>query len=257
MKVYDCFTFYNELDLLEIRLNELYDDVDYFVLVESKKTFQNNPKPLYYFENLNRFTKFNSKIIRLEIPEYHFTNSTWVNEAKSWNYLINGLNEAKDEDIIMISALDEIPKKETLQLVKNNSIFPCCVVMDLYYFYLNTKYLENGSTEWNGTYITKFNMLDQNNMYSFNTKRKNVHKFYGGWHFSFLGDAKHAFEKVHSYSHSEFNNFTEEHYKTCISNLSDVFGRSNVNFFGSYTDISELPKYVLNNIDKFKKYIRS
>ena len=58
MKIYDCFTFFNELDLLEIRLNELNDVVDYFVIVEGKKTFQNNPKPLFLLENIDRFKKF-------------------------------------------------------------------------------------------------------------------------------------------------------------------------------------------------------
>jgi beta-1,4-mannosyl-glycoprotein beta-1,4-N-acetylglucosaminyltransferase len=64
MKVYDCFTFFNELDLLEIRLNELNDVVDYFVLVESKRSFQNKPKECHYLNNKDRFEKFNHKIIQ-------------------------------------------------------------------------------------------------------------------------------------------------------------------------------------------------
>ena len=67
MKVYDCFTFFNELDLLKIRLHELNDIVDYFVLVESTKTFQNKNKPCYYLENIDKFKSFNHKIIRLPL----------------------------------------------------------------------------------------------------------------------------------------------------------------------------------------------
>ena len=65
MKIYDCFTFLNELDLLEIRLNELNDVVDYFVLVESKKTWQNNTKSCIFLDNQDRFKQFLHKIIRV------------------------------------------------------------------------------------------------------------------------------------------------------------------------------------------------
>ena len=123
MKVYDCFTFFNELDLLEIRLNELNDVVDYFVLVESKRSFQNKQKSCYYLDNLDRFSKFNHKIIRLEIPEDKFNNNSWDNEKLSWNYIITALDNAKSEDIIMISALDEIPKKETIIMIYLLNIF--------------------------------------------------------------------------------------------------------------------------------------
>ena len=71
MKVFDSFIFFNELDLLELRLNILNDVVDYFVLTESPFTVSGNEKPLYYQENKDRFGKFNDKIIHnitKEIP---------------------------------------------------------------------------------------------------------------------------------------------------------------------------------------------
>ena len=58
MKIYDCFTFYNELDLLEIRLNELNDVVDGFILVEAEQSHQNKSKPLFFQDNKNRYEKF-------------------------------------------------------------------------------------------------------------------------------------------------------------------------------------------------------
>lgn len=257
MKVYDCFTFFNEVDLLEIRLNELNSIVDYFVLVESPKTFQNTDKQLYYLNNLNKFSKFNNKIIRLEIGTNNFSNNPWENEKLSWDYLINGLNGAQDEDLIMISALDEIPKKEVIEKIKNNNLLPCCVVMDLYYFYLNTKYAHNNSTKWNGTFVTQFKSLNKNSIYSFNSDRQHIPlKIEGGWHFSFLGDAKNAVKKVHSYSHSEFNHFSEEFYSEKIKNLEDVFGRRELKF-DSFVELNTLPEYVQTNIENFKKYIRT
>ena len=54
-KIYDCFNFFNELDLLEIRLNTLYDIVDYFVIIESNLTHSGEVKPFYYEDNKSRF----------------------------------------------------------------------------------------------------------------------------------------------------------------------------------------------------------
>ena len=61
-KIVDAFTFYNELDMLEIRLAELYNVVDFFVLVEATETFQGSPKPLYFDQNRARFKKYAKKI---------------------------------------------------------------------------------------------------------------------------------------------------------------------------------------------------
>lgn len=68
--VYDCFTFFNELDLLEIRLNTLDSVVDRFVLVEANKTFSNMEKPLYFKENEGRFEKFKDKIIHIVVEDF-------------------------------------------------------------------------------------------------------------------------------------------------------------------------------------------
>jgi beta-1,4-mannosyl-glycoprotein beta-1,4-N-acetylglucosaminyltransferase len=256
MEIYDCFTFFNELDLLEIRLNELNDVVDYFVIVEGKKTFQNNPKPTYYLDNIDRFSKFADKIIRIEISEDEFGSNPWDNEKHSWCSIIRGLKKATNDDIIIISALDEIPKKNTIKEIKNLPK-PFCISTDLYYFYLNTKFNwdPNYKTKWPGSYVSTFEQLDKNNIYNFVHIRKTLPQLGEGWHFSFLGDAKNAYIKTNSYSHSECNHFTEEYYKKQIQNLGDVFGRPEV-MFDSFTEISDLPIYVQENIDKFQKYLK-
>jgi beta-1,4-mannosyl-glycoprotein beta-1,4-N-acetylglucosaminyltransferase len=256
MKIYDCFTFFNELDLLEIRLNELNDVVDYFVIVEGKKTFQNNPKPLFLLENIDRFKKFIHKIIRIELEENEFGESVWDNENYSWCSIIRGLKDAENDDIIIVSALDEIPKKNIIEEAKNLTK-PFCVSTDLYYFYLNTKYNwdPNYKTKWPGSYVSTFEQLDKNNICNFVHVRKTLPLLGDGWHFSFLGNAKNAYIKTNSYSHSECNHFTEEHYEKQIQNLEDVFGRPEVTF-DSFIEISDLPIYVQKNIVKFQKYLR-
>ncbi len=257
MKTYDCFTFFNELDLLEIRLHELDQVVDYFVLVEGARTFQNNPKPFYFLENSQRFEKFAHRIIRVEVPESQYTTNAWANEDTSFQHILKGLTAAQPEDIVLLSALDEVPSKQAIRHIQQVRDFPCCVSMDFFYFYLNTKYWLNNPNDlsWPGTYATTFECLDKTRIGSFVQQRKNVTKVQGGWHFSFLGDAESAWKKSNSYSHAENNHFTKEFYMERIANLEDVFGRSDVGFH-SFVELSTLPSFILDNMDRFKKYIR-
>jgi len=112
MKIYDCFTFFNELDLLEIRLNELNDAVDYFVLVEATKTQTGLPKSLYFENNKKMFEKFNKKIIHVIVDDMpDIKRGAWVLENYQRNQIMRGLTKCKDDDIIFISDLDEIPNK--------------------------------------------------------------------------------------------------------------------------------------------------
>lgn len=107
-KIYDCFTFFNELDVLEIRLNELYDKVDKFVLVESTKTFNGKNKPLYFEKNRERFKKYSDKIVYLKfIPDKNKISKEEFYKSQT-NYLMTALKDAKDNDIILISDVDEI-----------------------------------------------------------------------------------------------------------------------------------------------------
>ena len=123
MKVIDCFIFYNELDMLEFRLNELNDVVDYFVLVECIKTHTNNDKELYFENNKNRFSKFLDKIIHIivkdNIPQ---TNSAWDREKYQRFCIDEGIKKLNlnNEDIIIIADLDEIPDTKTVLNLKNN-----------------------------------------------------------------------------------------------------------------------------------------
>ena len=144
-KIYDCFNFFNELDILEIRLNELYDVVDYFIIVESNVTHSGEDKLFYFDENKDRFTKFLDKIINIKITDTpnDFINlkSTDDNELNKINqYIINqtnrfnrynqpdygrdffqkesvrrGLINCQDNDLILISDADEIPNHKFLK----------------------------------------------------------------------------------------------------------------------------------------------
>jgi beta-1,4-mannosyl-glycoprotein beta-1,4-N-acetylglucosaminyltransferase len=119
MKIYDCFTFFNELEVLEIRLNILNDYVDYFVIVEATKTHAGKPKELYYLKNKNKFKKFENKIIHVivdDMPE--IKESRWELENFQRNAIIRGLKNCEPDDIILISDVDEIPNPKKFKQMK-------------------------------------------------------------------------------------------------------------------------------------------
>ena len=155
MKLVDCFLFYNELDLLKFKLKELNDIVDYFVLIESKYTFVGNEKELFYEKNKDMFTAYNHKIIHV----IHDNNSTllegdrkdglpnaWSNEKEQRFYGTKGIQQLKlaDDDIIIISDLDEIADKNTLRRIKEDGLDApiSCLKQDMYYYNLTNRLTE-------------------------------------------------------------------------------------------------------------------
>ena len=119
--IYDCFTFFNELDILELRLNILYKYVDKFVIVEGNKTHTGKDKDFIFEQNKNRFEKFLDKIIYIKVEDFpSLENSQTSEDGNKWLYenyqrdaIMRGLTECKDDDIIITSDCDEIinPKK--------------------------------------------------------------------------------------------------------------------------------------------------
>lgn len=124
-KIVDCFTFFNELDLLEIRLAYLYDVVDYFVIVEADSSYNGQIKDMVFAENQERFLPFKDKIIYVPISLQHFgdkSGTAWEREEYQRNCIsqgVIGLN-LTDTDLVLVSDLDEIPNKDVLIALKNN-----------------------------------------------------------------------------------------------------------------------------------------
>ncbi|ENG0234628.1 beta-1,4-mannosyl-glycoprotein beta-1,4-N-acetylglucosaminyltransferase, partial [Burkholderia multivorans] len=113
-KIYDCFCYFNEDMLLELRLETLWDHVDYFVISEAVYTQTGNPKPLNF--DIEKFAKYRDKIRYLTVD--HFApgaRSAWKNENYQRNYLIHGLHDAQPDDWILVSDLDEIPHPATIR----------------------------------------------------------------------------------------------------------------------------------------------
>ena len=123
--IYDCFIFYNELDILRVRLNEMAGLVDKFVIVESDKTFQGKPKPLHFAENRHLFAEFEPKIIYqfCEMPDTMDGHATWADKSEAWrreyyqrDFIKVGLSDARENDLVIISDVDEIICARALSL---------------------------------------------------------------------------------------------------------------------------------------------
>jgi beta-1,4-mannosyl-glycoprotein beta-1,4-N-acetylglucosaminyltransferase len=224
-RIIDGIIFFNELDLLEIRLNFLNNYIDYFVIVESKKTFQGDNKPLYYSENKARFKSFNSKIIHVVLDDFPEKSNAWKNEGLQRDYMLKGLQHFSDEDYILISDLDEIPNLESLPAKLEDNFF-YIFEQSLNYYYLNNSCIQVPNSY--GSILTKYKNIKgsiqeirdllfkvQNEISS----GKNIEFVKnGGWHFSYLASPENIAIKIQSFSHTEFNN---EKYMNKCQHVSD------------------------------------
>jgi beta-1,4-mannosyl-glycoprotein beta-1,4-N-acetylglucosaminyltransferase len=170
VKIYDCFPFFNEIDILKIRIEELKDVVDKFVLVEANKTHSGKEKNLYFQELKNEFDVYKEQIVSYtveDMPEIDHTLSIeqqrWPGEIYQRNCIYKALQQLQcnDNDIILISDVDEIPRadkiSEAAKLILENNHDYVVFVQDLYYFNFNNLV----SNWWCGTVACKYKQLKQ------------------------------------------------------------------------------------------------
>ncbi len=289
MRTYDCFTFFNELELLEIRLNELDGVVDKFVLVEATLSHQGKPKPLFYELNKDRFSAFHHKLIHVVVDTYpdNTAGDAWVFEKHQRNSIINGLTECDPEDLIMISDVDEIPRPEKVLeacAYGHISLFR----QQMYYYYLNclNSTLHNAATyAWHGAVALPRGAIahplqeyrDVARLMSNRFHPKFVNRIYwmgrlwwelrkrgwtvrfvnnGGWHFSYLGGVDRIIQKIEAFAHTEYNSTdykSRERIERAIANGEDIFGRDFV--YRSVPIDSTFPAYVQHHPERFRHLI--
>ena len=260
--LYDCFIFFNELELLEIRLNELNKIVDKFVIVEATKTFSGKDKELFFKKNQHLFKQFLNKIIYIVVDDFPNSSSPWDFETHQRNAISRGLKDCQPDDIIMISDVDEIPNTETIESVKNNLGIKK-LIQNFYYYYLNVlvltkKLFKKIPVPWlYGTRIVFYKEFTD--AQSIRTTQEGKYIQNGGWHFSYLGDEKQIRTKIESFSHQEFNTkeITDlENIEKAITKNKDLFGRKGYKYETIRID-DTYPKYILDNLDKFKHLIKN
>lgn len=284
--IYDCFTFFNELDLLEIRLNTLNSIVDKFVLVEATLTHQGKPKPLYFEENKAKFESFSHKIIHVIVDKYpeNTNNDAWIFERYQRNMIKEGLKNCKPDDVVIVSDIDEIPNPSKIieyKDIKGIKVFK----QKMYYYFLNCMNATNKNYEWYGPImINYFDFTNVQDLREISIKMMGYYlrkfpynariiwwKFFnldikgkkvvaisnGGWHFSYLGGVEKILKKLEAFAHTEYNKSDYKDPKKieeAINNGQDIFGRG---FKYEYTKVdSTYPEYIVNNMTKYAHLIK-
>lgn len=267
-KVYDCFPFCNELDQLEIRLNELGDEVDYFVLVEGTETHSAKPKPLHFKENKERFRKWLHKIVHVIVdkwPEYDpkSTDAPWARERTQRHAIMQGLKliDLSEYDILIMGDADEIISAKALRSYRRH-MGMCRIEQNLYYYFLNYQSTDNGG-KWQESRIMSVQEFRERQLdpcLARYVPLEHLPKLTdAGWHFSFQGGVDEVIKKIQSYSHQEYNRpdiIDRDRVERLIDEGKDVFGREHMTYKTVPID-DTFPKYVRDNKKKFSKMIRT
>ena len=295
MKIFDCFMYFDEEVVLDLRLNILNKYVDYFVIVESTFNHKGEKRDLKF--NHEKFEKFKDKIIYL-IYEEHPSNVELIlendtNDEKSRKYILNaayrengqrnfiykGLDKAENEDIILISDVDEIPNLEKLNFfeIRQKIIF---FKQDMFYYKFNLKL---PGLKWTGSKACKMKIF-KNPQWLRNIKDKKF-PFYridtifsktkyrdiefvdnGGWHFTNIKTADEIEYKLRSYlHHREFDAspLTKNEISQIMRNKRAIYDLNADKKFKKFGDgaklenysIEKLPKYLQDNISNYQEWI--
>ena len=297
MKIFDCFMFYDEELLLDIRLNILDKYVDFFVIVESEY-FHNGKKRKLKFD-INKFQKFKNKIIYIihknepleiaklsdkdseDIKSYKLILNAHLRENDQRNHISKGLTDADDDDLILVSDVDEIPNFDYINLskVKNKIIM---FEQEIFYYKFN-RYLPNFT--WYGTKACKKkNLISpqwlrniKNKRFpfwridTFFSKNKYINKIFiknGGWHFSNIKNANDIELKLKSYLHHrdyESEELGNSKINELIKNnetIYDMFSDKKSKKYGDKKrkkleiyDLKKLPYFIQENKIKLKDWM--
>ena len=295
MKIFDCFMYFDEDIVLNLRLNTLNQYVDYFVIVESVYTHRGERRSLKF--DLKRYEKFKEKIIYLiydkEPKGIDIVNDDDNESIKSTKYILNaikrengqrnfietGLSKASEEDIIMVSDVDEIPNLSKMDF-KNISNKIYLFKQDMFYYKFN---LQIPNFKWVGTKASrKKNLISpqwlrniKDRKYPFyrldtlfsQTKYTNI-KFinHGGWHFSNIKTASEIEYKLKSYlHHREFDlePLSKSEIENIIKNKKAIYDLKvdkKINKIGNGSElininINTLPEYLIENKNIYKNWL--
>ena len=279
MRIFDSFRFFNELDVLEVRFNLLYDLVDFFVITECPYTIMGDEKPLYYWDNRDRFDKFNDKVIHDimdDIPDnfdnyverrgYHTPynsidrncNQKYIDiplryqrDMYARDYTAYSIEKAgaKSDDVIITSDADEVINPLVLESLdwfdKNNHY----VALQRHFYYkFNILREEN----WMGSRICTWDTLRQTSVDQLRQNHHNSHRIEsGGWHWSYFGNIDTIEQKLNACADSQHKS----------KDLSDKvkMGRDPVGRSDSYNPVpidDSFPEYIQNNQEKYAEFIK-
>ena len=290
MRIFDCFMYFDEELITNLRMNILDKYVDYFVIVESKYNHKGDKRDLKF--NFKKYKKFKNKIIYLvqrQLPpniekikkddsniekEHKYINNAVKRENFQRNFLEKGIAKAKDDDLILISDVDEIPNLEKIKYSKiHHKILVFEQIMTYYKFNLALpKFIWHGtkgclkknlvSPQWlRNVKAKKYSKLRLDIF--FNDKKFNNIKLIkeGGWHFTNVKKPIEIENKFKSYLHHreyELSGLNLIGIKKLVENgyaIYDLKADQRINKIGIGNKLKKindkiLPEYILKNKKK-------
>ena len=295
MKIFDCFMYFDEEQVLDLRLNILHKDVDYFVIVESTYNHKGEKRRLLFDEK--KFLKFKDKIIYLiydktpesvwpineedtdELKNHKYIMNPLYRENAQRNFISEGLKIANKDDLILVSDVDEIPKLDSLDLskIKDEIIL---FRQDMFYYKYN---LSLPDFKWSGTKgVRKKRLISPQWLRNIKDKKYpffRVDTFFsdkkytnikivsdGGWHFSNIKTPELIEHKLRSYlHHREFDqkSLTVDEINSLVKKKQAIYDLrvdKTVNKVGNGLiltnfDLKKLPSYIKNNLEKYKDWL--
>lgn len=229
--IFDCIPFFNELDILKLRLQVMAPYVDKFVLEESTVTFSGEPKEMVFAKHREMFAEFEEKIIYVAVDNSPMSGVTTHERDKfQKNQLIRGMAGCKPDDIVIFGDVDEIPNpkvlKEIIRDFDRTKIYH--LAQRMFYCFLNMEEVSGNllsitgefkgveQRKWLGTKICSFGNLPKEGIVFLREispdDPRSVRISDGGWHFGYMGGdgerdvAKRIGVKVKAAAHQEYNN---------------------------------------------------
>ena len=269
MKIFDCFSYWDEDLLLDLRLNILNDAVDFFVIVEGNKTWQNNSKKFRF--DINNYKKFKEKIIYVKVEDLPDGDNPYLRENFQRNCISRGLKNSLEDDLIMISDLDEIPNPKSILKFKKNMRY-AVFKQNHYYYKINLQ--SQKRPYWYGTRIC-VNKFLKSPQWLRNLKFKKrpfwrIDKLQlnniienGGWHFCNLKKPSELLYKYKNMAETNDPYFTKnkidqkylsvKQIKDSIEKGKNLVGKNEK--FEKIKIDSKFPNYITNNLKKFNEWI--
>ena len=295
MKIFDCFMYFDEEQVLDLRLNILHKDVDYFVIVESTYNHKGEKRRLLF--DKKKFLKFKDKIIYLiydktpesvwpineedtdELKNHKYIMNPLYRENAQRNFISEGLKIANKDDLILVSDVDEIPKLDSLDLskIKDEIIL---FRQDMFYYKYN---LSLPDFKWSGTKgVRKKRLISPQWLRNIKDKKYpffRIDTFFsdkkytnikivsdGGWHFSNIKTPELIEHKLRSYlHHREFDqkSLTVDEINSLVKKKQAIYDLrvdKTVNKVGNGLiltnfDLKKLPSYIKNNLEKYKDWL--
>ena len=273
--IYDCIPFFNELDILKLRMQIMAPYVDKFVLEESTVTFSGEPKEMTFANHRDMFAEFEDKIIYVAVDNSPMTGVTTHERDKfQKNQLIRGMTDCKPDDIVIFSDVDEIPNPITLEKIIQNfdseKIYH--LAQRMFYCFLNMEEVSGNllsitgefkgvpHKQWLGTKICSFGNLPKEGIVFLREVSpddpRSVRVANGGWHFGYMGGdgerdvAKRIGIKVQAAAHQEYN--SARYLNEAVDRLlcgEDIFDRK-ARFVRVPIDES-YPEYLLKHQEEY------